>query len=64
MKKIGRPAYENAITRTFKLNDGEYDVVKCLVDYLRKNFCYDDLNGFGGDLNILELKKGIKQLSL
>lgn len=46
MKKnnVGRPAFENASTRTFKLNDGEYFVVKALVDCLRNLYSYNELN--------------------
>ena len=55
MKKnnIGRPAFENASTRTFKLNDGEYFVVKALVDCLRNLYSYNELND--GDFPIMWL---------
>ncbi len=58
VKKIGRPAYENASTRTFKLNDGEYEVVKSLVDCLRRYYSYDDLNN--NSLLALQLARDVR----
>lgn len=41
IKKVGRPAFKDAKTHSFKLTEGEYRVVRILVDYLRDNFSHD-----------------------